>query len=171
MFLGKDIIGNPIISVDEGRSIGKVKDIYLTTDCKSVAGIYLGTEGLFSRQAFVIKRDDIVTIGEDAVLVKHDDVIYEAEDMPQIEDEWLRRDELQGRPVDTPGGTKVGRVGDVMLDKDGVVQGFSLNYVYVAGPIAEKNSVAMHTVVDIGQEDGRMTIDLKKAEKQELSVA
>jgi hypothetical protein len=43
---------------------------------------------------------------------------------------WVRRDELQGRPVDTLGGTKVGNIGDVVLEKDGGVQGFSLGRVH-----------------------------------------
>lgn len=50
MFLGKDIIGNPVITVSDGRSIGKVRNIYLTTDLQSVAVIHLGTSGLFSRR-------------------------------------------------------------------------------------------------------------------------
>ena len=170
MFLGKDIMGNPIISVNDGRSIGKVRDVYLTNDCNSVAGIYLGTEGLFSRRSFLINSDDIVTIGPDAVLVEHADVIHEEEDMPEIEENWLRRDELQGRPVDTPGGTKVGKIGDVVINNEGEVLGFGLNSVYVAGPIAENRSVALHTVQDVGREDGIMTIDLVRAEQQNLSV-
>jgi uncharacterized protein YrrD len=171
MFLGKDIIGNPIITVSDGRSIGTVKDIYLTPDCQAIAGIYLGTEGIFSRESFLIKSADVVTFGEDAVLVKHADIIYEEADMPESDEAWLRRDDLHGRPVDTPGGTKVGKVGDVLLDNHGKVHGFSLRSVYVTGPIAEKNAVALHTVQDIGSEDGAMTIDIKQAEKQELSLS
>jgi len=171
MFLGKDIMGNAVISVDDGRSIGKVKDVYITTDCQKVAGIYLGTEGLFSRQSFLVTRDDLVTIGEDAVLVKHADVVQEEKDIPEAEEAWLRRDELQGRPVDTPNGTKVGKVGDVVLNKEGNILGFSLSQVYVSGPVADNHSVAIHTVQDVGDEDGVMTIDLERAEVQELSVA
>lgn len=170
MFLGKDIIGNPIITVSDGRAIGTVKDIYLTPDCHAIAAIYLGTEGLFSRQSFLIKSEDVVTIGEDAVLVKHADVIHEEEDVPESQDQWLRRDDLHGRPVDTPGGTKVGKVGDVLLDNQGKIHGFSLRSVYVTGPIAENNAVALHTVQDMGDEDGSMTIDIKQAEQQELSL-
>lgn len=170
MFLGKDIMGNPVITVNDGRSIGKVKDVYLTADCKSIAGIYLGTEGLFSRQSFLVDSKEVVTIGKDAVLVKHDDVIQEEDNIAETEDAWLRRDELQGRPVDTPGGTKVGNVGDVIINNDGQVLGFSLSRVYVTGPIADNHSVAIHTVHDVGDEDGSMTIDLKQAEQQELSV-
>jgi len=169
MLLGKDIIGNPVISVSDGQSIGKVKDIYLTTDCQSVTGIYLGTEGLFSRQTFLVLSDEVVVIGADATLVKHGEVIQEVSDVAEAAT-WLRRDELQGRSVDTPGGTKVGQVGDVILDKDGRMHGFSLNQVYVSGPIAENRSIALHTVQDMGHEDGVMTVDLKQAEQQKLSV-
>ena len=170
MFLGKDIMGNPIITVSNGRSIGKTRDIYLTEDCKTVAGIYLGTEGLFSRQSYLVKRDDIVTVGEDAVLVKHGEVIHEEGEVAITENNWLRRDELQGRPIDTPGGTKVGKVGDVIINIDGHVLGFSLSQVYVDGPIADNRAVALHTVQDMGHEDGAITVDLKQAEQQELSV-
>ena len=170
MFLGKDIIGNSVITVSNGCSIGKVKDIYLTNDLQSVAGIYLGTEGLFSRRSFLVKSEDVVTMGEDAVLVKHDEVIQEEKDNSDIEETWLRRDELQGRTVDSPGGTKIGKVGDVIINKEGQVLGFSLSHVYISGPIADNRSVAIHTVQDVGHEDGVMTIDLEQAEQQKLSV-
>jgi uncharacterized protein YrrD len=170
MFLGKDIIGNPVITVNDGRSIGQAKDIYLSADCQSVAGIYLGTEGIFSRKSFLVKGEDITTIGQDAFLVKHADVIHEEGNLAQAEEIWLRRDELQGRPIDTSGGTKVGKIGDVIINGEGQVLGFSLSNVYVTGPIADNRSIAIHTVLDVGHEDGAMTIDLKQAEKQELSV-
>ena len=171
MFLGKDIIGIPVITVNDGRSIGRVKDLYLSTDCQTVAGIFLGTEGIFSRKSFLVRSEDITTIGEDAVLVKHADVIHEEGNLVEREGTWLRRDELQGRPVDTSGGTKVGKIGDVLIDGEGHVLGFTLGNVYVTGPIAENRSVSINTVLDVGQEDGAMTIDLQRAEEQELSMA
>jgi uncharacterized protein YrrD len=170
MFLGKDIIGGPVITISDGRSIGRVKDIYLTADLQSVAGIYLGTEGLFSRRSLLVRSEDVVTMGKDAVLVKHDEVIQEERDLSEAEETWLRRDELQGRTVDSPGGTKVGKVGDVIINKEGKVLGFSLSQVYISGPIADNRSVAIHTVQDLGHEDGIMTIDLEQAEQQRLSV-
>ena len=171
MFLGKDVIGNPVITVNDGRSIGRAKDIYLSADCQTVAGIFLGTEGLFSRKSFHVKSEDITTIGQDTVLVKNADVIHEEGNLVETEQTWLRRDELQGRPVKTSGGTKVGKIGDVLIDGDGNVLGFTLGSVYMTGPIAENRSVSIHTVLDVGQEDGTLTIDLQRAEEQELSMA
>jgi uncharacterized protein YrrD len=171
MFLGKDIIGKPVITINDGRSIGRVKDIYLSADCQLVAGIYLGTEGLFSRKSFLVKSEDITTIGQDAILVKHADVIHEEGDLVETGESWLRRDELQGRSVDTSGGTKVGKIGDVIINGKCQVLGFSLSYVYVTGPIADNRSIAIDTIQDVGNEDGTMTVDLQRAEEQELSVA
>ena len=170
MFLGKDIIGIPVITVDDGRSIGRAKDIYLSADCQTVAGIFLGTEGLFSRKSFLVRSEDITTIGQDAILVKNADVIHEEGNLVETEETWLRRDELQGRPVDTSGGTNVGKIGDVLIDGEGNVLGFTLGNVYVTGPIAKNRSVSIHTVLDVGHEDGAMTIDLQRAEEQELSM-
>lgn len=170
MLLGKDATGNPVISVNNGQTIGKIRDLFLDAEAKKVTGIYLGTEGLFSRTRQVVQVEDVVVIGPDAVLVKNADVIYEASDLDET-DMWLRRDELQGRPVDTTGGTKVGRIGDIIINERGEVTGYSLDRVYVAGPIAENGAVALHTVQDTGRTDGVMTINLEEAEKQSLSVA
>lgn len=169
MLLGKDATGNPVISVESGQTIGKIRDLFLDTDAKKLTGIYLGTEGLFSRTSHLVQVKDIVVIGPDAVLVKNADVILEASELDEYE-MWLRRDELQGRNVDTPGGTKVGRVGDIIINESGEVIGYSLDRVYVAGPIAENGAIAMHAVQDTGTTDGVMTVNLEDAENQSLSV-
>ena len=169
MLLGKNLIGLHVFSVSDGRIIGKVKDLYLAADLGSVTGIYLGPEGLFSGTHYLISATDVVTLGVDTVLVSHADVIRSEDEVAEAEN-WVRRDELQGRPVDTPGGTKVGHIGDVVLEKGGGVRGFSLHRVHVKGPVAERQSVALHTMLKPGSDDEPMTIDLEKAEKQLLTV-
>jgi uncharacterized protein YrrD len=169
MLLGKNLIGNPIVAVNDGRIIGKVQDLYLAKDLESVTGVYLGTEGFFSGTRFIICADDVVTLGEDAVLVSHGDVIHKESEVAETES-WVRRDDLQGRPVDTSGGTKVGRIGDVVIKKSGEVRGFGLDQIYVKGPVAQRRSVALHTMLDTGSENDPLTIDLEKAEQQQLTV-
>ncbi len=171
MFLGKDTMGNDVISVSDGHRVGKVKDLLLSEDCQTVTGVYLGSEGLFSRQSFLVRREDIVTMGEDAILVKDDEVVQEATDLSEVDGSWLRRDDLQGRSVATIGGTKVGKVGDIVINKDGDVLGFSLSSIYVVGPIANNRAVAIHTVKDVADENGRLIVDFERAERQELAVA
>jgi hypothetical protein len=74
------------------------------------------------------------------------------------------------REVDTPGGTKVAKIGDILLDEEARVVGFSLGRVFVAGPVAEQKVFGREAMLDTGSEDGAMTIDLSIAEKQKLAI-
>jgi len=166
MRYGKELIGKPIYSVTDGRFLGSVKDIYLDIDVGILNGIFLGHEGLFSRKARVIARDNIAVFGHDAVLVNASDVETDSNETPEVEI-WLRRETVLGREIETPGGTKVGTVGDILFDEKARVVGFSLARVYVAGPVAEKRLILKEAVSDTGGKDGVVKVDLSKAEKSE----
>ncbi len=160
----KDLVGKPVISIDDGRFVGNVKDIYVDPELNWLVGIHLGTEGLLRRKALLIPREAVVVFGVDAVLVKNADVVQDNRELDAA-DKWLRLDDLQGRHVDTPGGTKVGDVGDVLLDQDARVVGLKLNKVHVEGPIAADRTILRAAVLDTGSEDGVLTIDLARAER------
>lgn len=161
----KDLIGKTIVSVDDGRRIGTVRDVYLDPDLQWLAGIHLGTEGLISRKSLLIPRQAVAVFGVDYVLASHSDVVREKKELPEAES-WLRLDNLEGREVDTTGGTKIGVIGDVILDEQARIVGFSLSRVFVEGPVAESRTIYQDAVVDHGHEDGLMTIDLTTAEAQ-----
>jgi hypothetical protein len=78
---------------------------------------------------------------------------------------WLRLEKLRGREVDTPGGTKVGIIGDITLGEQGQITGFSLSRAFVEGPIAAKGMIPRDALIDVGHQDGAMTIDLQKVEQ------
>jgi len=166
MRIGKELIGKPIYSVTDGRQLGSVKDLYLDLDLGILTGIFLGREGLINRKTRAIPRDHITILGVDAVLVSGPDVVTDNVDTPEVE-LWLRRDELQGRDIETTGGTKVGTVGDVMLDAEANVVGFALAKVFVEGPVAEKRMVVKQAVIETGRKSGIITVDLTKAEQLE----
>jgi uncharacterized protein YrrD len=164
MRLGKDLIGKPIYSMTDGRLLGTVKDLYLDQDLELLTGIYLGSEGLIKRKSLLIARRSIMVFGVDAILAKSSEVVSDDEATKEAE-HWLRREELQKREIDTPGGTKVGTIGDVLLDAEAHINGFSLGKVFVEGPVAESRRIMKGAVVDTGRDDGVMTVDLSKAEQ------
>ncbi len=169
MRLGKELIGKPVYSLTDGRQLGNVKDIYLDLEFDLLNGIFLGTEGMFKRKARVIARENIAVFGYDAVLVTDSDVETDNNQTPEVE-LWLRRDGIQGRSIETAGGTKVGTVGDILFDEKARVVGFSLARVFVAGPIAEKQVVLREAVTNAGGKDGIMILDLTQAEKADEDV-
>lgn len=163
MRLGKDLINKPIYSVDEGKLLGKVQDLYLDETLEVVLGLYLGSQGLVRRKSELIRAGDVVVLGTDAILVRSGSVITDDGALPAAKG-WMRRDKLTGREADTPGGTRLGVIGDIIVDGSGRVTGFGLSRVYVEGPLAEKRVISRSVVLDTGQEDGRMTVDLAKLE-------
>jgi sporulation protein YlmC with PRC-barrel domain len=169
MRVGKSLIGNPVFGITDGRKLGQVKDLYLDDDLTSVVGIYLGREGLLRPTPLFIERADVALFGVDVVLTKQAATVYEGDQAPEPPG-WLRLAELQGRPIQTPGGTKIGRVADVALDEEGRVTGFSLTGLSVKGPVAEAEAVARKALVDVGTADGVMTIDLAEAERAPVEI-
>ena len=162
MRLGKDIIGKWIVTIDEGRQMGKVKDLLLDPDLAQLNGIYLAREGMFRRKTVYIPRESVVVYGVDAVLIESAESVTESRTNPI--DGWVRFSKIVGRPIDTPGGTKLATLGDMILNSEGKITGFSLAKVSVTGPIADNRAIARPAIVDTGNEDGTMTIDLPMAE-------
>ncbi len=178
MQLGERLIGKSVISANDGRVIGAVKELYLDRNLEILTAIRLGGdgflglggEGLFGRKIEVITRDDILLFGIDVILVKDSWTVTDGEQVPGL-GQWLERNDLKGRAVDTPGGTKIGTIGDVIFDGDGRILGFRLSRIFVSGPLAQKEVVAREVMIDPGNDDEVLTIDLGRAEHQELSLA
>ncbi|RMG90607.1 MAG: hypothetical protein D6706_19220 [Chloroflexi bacterium] len=164
MRLGKDLNGKSIISITDGRNIGTVKDVYVDQALEWLTGIFVGSEGLLKRKSLLIERENVVVFGVDAILVKNAEVITDDKTLSEAAN-WLRLDKLRGREIDTPGGTKVGTVGDILLDENGRITGFALSRVYVEGPIAEKGTIPREALLDTGSDDQVMTVDLPKVEQ------
>jgi uncharacterized protein YrrD len=164
MRVGKELIGKPIYSVTDGKQLGVVKDVYLDKDIKILNGLFIGQEGLFNRKSNLIARENIAVLGLDAVLTSSSDIVTDSNVFPEVES-WLRREDIQGREIETAGGTKVGTVGDVLFDEEAKIIGFTLSRVNVEGPIAENKKVLKEAVTDAGGVDGVVIVDLAKAEK------
>lgn len=169
MRAGKSLIGNPVFGVMDGRKLGEVKDLYLDDDLMSVVGIYLGREGLLRPTRLFVESGDIALFGIDVLLAASTFTVHEGDDIPEPPG-WLRLDQLRGREVRTPGGTQIGRVGDVVLDEEARVTGFSLTNLSVRGPLTEADAVARSALVDVENDEGVMTMDLAKAEQALLEV-
>jgi uncharacterized protein YrrD len=163
------LIGNPVISIIDGRELGQVKDLYLDANLKSIVGIYLGSEGFLRRKLNLVRYVDVVVFGIDAVLVRSAYVVRKGDEVSDLA-QWLRLDDLRGRGADTPCGTKIGKVDDVVLDEQALITGFSLTRISVEGSVAENKAISRMAMIDSGNEDGIIIIDLAQAERENLQV-
>lgn len=169
MRVTQELVNKPVISTNEGREVGKVQGFYADRNLTHLMAINLGSQGLLSRKENLVKWSDVVTLGEDAILIKDAGCVIDMAEMEDV-DNLISRDELSGRAVDTPGGTKIGQIGDIVVDEKATIVGFALSRSHVSGPIAANRAISRKAVVDIGNEDGVMTADLREAEKAELTI-
>ena len=157
--------GKLLISITNGEKLGEVKDLYFNSELTRVTAVLAGDEGgLFSKKALVITRPDIQVYGVDAWLIAGADTVVRLENIPDA-DTFVILSSLRGREIQTEGGTKIGAVGDVLLDTEARVLGFTLQKVYVLeGPLAERKDIARSAIVDVGSEDTPMLTVLAQAE-------
>lgn len=163
MRLAQDLNGKQVITLDEGRIIGQVKDLYLNGSMTRLAGIHLGTEGLIRKKSLIVSTDSVRVFGADVMLIDDQDGVKDSKTFTEAAD-WVRLDKVTGREIDTPGGTRIGTIADVAFDGAGDIIAFTLNKVFVDGPIGENRYVPADAILDMGGKDDNMTIDLAKAE-------
>ena len=135
--------GKLLISITNGEKLGAVKDMYFDSELTKVTAVLAGSEGgLFSRKDLVITRPDIQVYGVDAWLIAGADTVVQPKNIADA-DTFVTLSALRGREIQTEGGTKIGTVGDVLLDAEARVLGFTLQTVHVQGPLAERKAIAL----------------------------
>jgi uncharacterized protein YrrD len=156
--------GKLLISITNGEKLGEIKDMYFDSELTRVTAVLAGSEGgLFSKKDLVIARPDIQVYGVDAWLISGADTLVQPENIADA-DTFVTLSDLRGRELETEGGTKISTVGDVLLDAETRVLGFTLQKVHIQGPLAERKAIVRNAIVDVGSKDTPMLTILADAE-------
>ena len=70
-----DLIGKPIVTMNRGEIIGKVKDILIDPSTFEIAALVLPPDKMFSKETLVIPRPVIHVLGRDVILVKSNEAM------------------------------------------------------------------------------------------------
>lgn len=159
----KEYAGKLLISVTDGKNLGEVKDVYFDPEVTKVTAAHLGKSGLINRKSLLVALSHVKLFGLDAWLVDGSDIVIAKDDVPGAET-YLLGDALRGRDIQTDGGTKLGTIGDILIDAQNNVVGFALSKVNVEGPIAAAKAIARAAISNLGSEKEPMIAVLEKAE-------
>ena len=170
----KELTGKRVISIDHGKDLGLVKDVYFNADLSQVSGLFLGHQGrlmphlsMRRKKSRLIPRSPIMLFGEDVILITDADMVTDNTKHEQAK-AWIRRDRVQGRLINSVDGRKVGIIDDVLIDREGIVQAFLLYHIYIQSPISNTFTIMRNALLSIGSEGKPMIVDLAKAEQQSL---
>ena len=167
MLTGKELQNTWLISVTDGKKLGEIKDLYLDSGATQIAAVFLGREGMINRKSLVIDRAAIQLFGIDVWLITGSDKVSQLDDKSGLK-ELLFMDDLRGREIETDGGSKIGTIGDVVLDEQARVLGFALGKNYIKGALAEKKGIVRAAFTDLGDKERPAILDLPKAEASNL---
>jgi uncharacterized protein YrrD len=165
----KDFQGKLLISVTDGRQLGEIKDVYLDKDAKEVIAVYLGKTktGMLTRKSRLIHIDQIRLFGADAWLVNGSDKVVTADEVEGAKD-FILAEDLRGRTVQTDGHTKIGTVGDIIVNANLDVVGFEFEKMHIKGPLSETNAISRAAITRFGKNHAPIVAALEQAEKLKI---
>jgi uncharacterized protein YrrD len=169
MTLIKEFHKKLLISLTDGKKLGEIKDIYLDREMTRMVAVYVGKSGILNRKMLLIEFPEVQLLGIDAWFISGSDVVL-ARDEVEDADAYVLAGDLRGRPIETSGGTKIGSIGDVIVDEKANVLGFTLDKLQVQGPLAESKAIARAAITALGDEYTPMVASLEQAETLRLPL-
>jgi uncharacterized protein YrrD len=146
----KTLVGNAVIGIKSGKMIGEVADIRLDPDTLKVTAAVTSKGTLLKREVELIPADQVQVWGPDAVLVKELDVIVKEEELGD-HDDWLSvTDDVQGYEVVSEDGTRIGTLGDLVLNHQGEVMGYEMAEVAAEGRVAVSDWIDVKATRSLG---------------------
>jgi uncharacterized protein YrrD len=113
-----DLIGMPVVTLDEARIIGEVRDVLFDPRESRIAGLTVRGRGLLSSPLLgFLAAESIHSAGNDAVMVADESVLVR--DKKQISERIADQREAPGSEVVTEDDIELGVVGDIVLEAVG----------------------------------------------------
>ncbi|MDA8233383.1 MAG: PRC-barrel domain-containing protein [Clostridia bacterium] len=113
----EEILGLSIISIGDGREVGRVKDLVVNPEQGAVECLVV-ENGNRHLGVKVIPFKDVEGIGEYAVTVANDTTIVELDEVPHVSNLLERNVQVKGTKVLTRKGNFIGEVTEYIVDED-----------------------------------------------------
>ena len=113
----EEILGLSIISISDGREVGRVKDLVVNPEQGAVECLVVenGNRHLGIK---VIPFKEVEGIGEYAVTIASEDTIVSLDDVPHVNNLLERNVQVKGTKVLTRKGNFIGEVTEYVVDED-----------------------------------------------------
>lgn len=121
-----ELLGLPVISLEEGAKVGHIKGLILNPGAKALVALVVEGRGVFKEQKF-IPFAKVHSVGANAVTVSRGQNAQKAANLPEMVQLWKDRTPLIGARVVTESGDILGTVVDYGIDPaTGAVAGLEI---------------------------------------------
>jgi uncharacterized protein YrrD len=144
------MIGNPVIDITNGTMIAKLEDVRIDPGALKAAAAIASKGSLLNREVGAVPAEQVEVWGQDAILANQGDVMVKEEELDSS-DEWLSSsDDIRGYQVVAEDGTRVGTLGDVVLDSLGQIVGYEMEEVAIEGQVAVADWIDVRATRSLG---------------------
>lgn len=150
---GDTIIGLNVLSIQTGTKVADIKELLYDPSQNRVLGFLIDEGGWFSSSK-IIKIEDVMSIGHDAVMIASDEIVKTADELQgkvsRIADEGHY---LTHNKVVTEDGTDLGRITDILFeDTSGNVVAFEVSQGVVQDVRGGKKQIRLDDIITVGKE-------------------
>lgn len=110
--------GLPVITMTEGKQVGKVDDLVVDPERKAVSWLRLHSGGMLGGERLWVPAEAVHGVGEDAITINAEADVRSPADAPEAVALVKARRELIGNKVITENGERLGEVRDYEFDPD-----------------------------------------------------
>lgn len=148
-----EILGLPVISADNGKKIGIIKEVLFDKNTKSVVGFLLEPKSFASRKNVVLKKD-VLSLGDDALIINDEANIVNLREVDKKSITKSKNNSLIGLRVLTKKGEDLGVVKDVLFDpRFGTIDGVLLSDGLLQDIVNGRNLLPLFGKVEFGDEN------------------
>lgn len=122
----KTLLDLPIVSLADGRVVGRVRDVIFDPPSGRIAGLLVKESGLLS-DARVVPMDRVRSLGDDAVTVPDRSAVQASLRVKPLRRLLNSGVRLAGLHLLTEGGRDLGTIDEVFIGKSGEIVGYELN--------------------------------------------
>ncbi len=147
-----EVVGLPVICVDNGKKVGIVKDVIFCPKSKEVKALLLERKGCQIRKK-AVAFDNILSLGKDAVIVNDCSC---ARDLKELERSEILKDKgnIKGLRIYSKSGEDIGVVKDILFDyKSGIIEGVEVSDSLIQDIIQGRNILPLCGKVEFSEEN------------------
>ena len=121
----EEIIGLPVISIEEGDEIGVIGHVIPNVINGSIAGLALKRR-VWYQQPSVIPFSFVVGMSSQALTIENKSAVYPLSELSDLEEMLAKGNEIIGLKVITKTGDMLGKVSEYVVDDEGSIAEYQL---------------------------------------------
>lgn len=146
----KALLSMPIISLEEGKHVGRVRGIVVDPDSFTIAALITDKQGWFGDYK-VVPFDKVISIGDHAVTIDQKSSIEKPSNLPDIARLMRNKQPLLGARVFSESGTLLGIVDELLYDREtGAIDSLEISGKFLESIFRGRISIPSAAVITFG---------------------